>query len=190
PDDFVHWLRRRGADCSGQEIVDRRSLGAWLENKLLETSLRAAQLDIPFTVRAATRMTDLMHREDACLVGLDDGDRLRCDAVVLAAGGISSGDALATRELTQRLSLRGVCMPDPLGFGWVTERNGAAIGADGRTRRLYVLGPARRQGRRGTPVPELRRQAAELAPVLVRASAVADRVRRLARARAPFAPIV
>lgn len=190
PDDFVRWLRRHGVDSSGQELVGRRYPGAWLEDTLLETSRRAAQADMPFTVRAATRITDLMQREDACLAGLDDGGSMRCDAVVLASGDTSAGDALATRGLEQRLCLRGICTPDPLGFGWMTERNGAAIGADGLTRRLYVLGPACRQERGGTAVPELRRQAAELASVLVRASAVADRVRRLARARSPFAPIV
>src|SRR5690606_12495015 len=167
-DDFVHWLRRHGVDCPGQDFVSGHSLAAWLEDKLIETSRRAAQADIPFTVRAATRIMDLMQREDACLVGLDDGASIRCDAVVLAAVDTPAGDALATRELEQRLRLRGLFMPDPLGFGWVTERSGAAIRADGRTRRLYVLGPARREGRReGTAVPELRRQVAELASVLI-----------------------
>lgn len=84
-DDFVHWLRRHGVDCPGQDFVSGHSLAAWLEDKLIETSRRAAQADIPFTVRAATRIMDLMQREDACLVGLDDGASIRCDAVVLAA---------------------------------------------------------------------------------------------------------
>lgn len=191
PDDFVHWLRRHGLYRSRQELVNGRSLSAWLDDKLLETSQRAAQADMPFTVRAAARIADLMQREDTCLVGLDDGESLRCDAVVLATGDTPAGDALAARELEQRLSLRGMCLPDPLGFGWVTERNGAAIGADGRTRRLYVLGPPRREGRRETTaVHELRQQAAELASVLIRSSAISDRVRRLARARSPYAPVV
>lgn len=191
PYDFFHWLRRHGGDSSGQEFVNRRSFGAWLEDKVIETSLRAMHADIPFTARAGTRVTDLMHRENTCLVGLHDGGSIRCNAVVLATGDTPSGDALARQALEQRLSLRGMLMLDPLALGWMTGQNGAAICADGRTRQLYVLGPVRPPGRReSTAVPELRRQAAELATALIRASAISDRVRRLARAHAPFAPVL
>ncbi|HLT90369.1 MAG TPA: FAD/NAD(P)-binding protein [Woeseiaceae bacterium] len=94
-DDFVWWLRRHGHASSGREFVSRRRYGDYLEDKLIETSLRAAQHDIAFSANGGTRVTDVMDGGDAFLVALDDGRSVGCDAVVLATGHASPPDILA-----------------------------------------------------------------------------------------------
>src|SRR5690606_22996934 len=88
-------LRRHGHASSGREFVSRRRYGDYLEDKLIETSLRAAQHDIAFSANGGTRVTDVMDGGDAFLVALDDGRSVGCDAVVLATGHASPPDILA-----------------------------------------------------------------------------------------------
>lgn len=94
PDDFAWWLRRHGRARPDAEFVSRRCFGDYLEDKLVETSLRAAQHDIAFAAHTSTRVTDVMDGGDAFLVALADGRSIRCDAVVLATGHAPARDVL------------------------------------------------------------------------------------------------
>src|SRR5690606_6571506 len=91
----------------------------------------------------------------------------------------------AGRALEERLSWRGLLLPDLDGLGWIAGPGGALERSDGSPRRLYLLGPGRRPASfESTAVPELRRQAAALAAELVEVAAA--RRRGPARGAEPF----
>lgn len=86
PDDFVLWLKQHGLQNSGGDFVSRKRFGDYLEDSLVETSLFAAQTDVPFTAMTGKRVVDLMAGGRGFVVALEDASTLQCDAVVLATG--------------------------------------------------------------------------------------------------------
>lgn len=83
-----------------------------------------------------------------------------------------TGATLATvggQTLEGRLIAKGLLVPDDNGLGYQYNGAGAVRGAQGDVPGLYLIGPACRAGCfEHTAIPELRRQAAELARVIAR----------------------
>ncbi len=95
PDHFVHWLERHGYPNSAADFIARSRFGDYLEDALVEMSLRATQADIRFTARTGSRVIDVMASGVGFLVTLDDASTLECDAVVLATGHPPPRDVLS-----------------------------------------------------------------------------------------------
>lgn len=94
PYDFVWWLERNGRTNAEGDFVTRQCYGDYIEDTLVETSLRAAEAGMRFTALAQVAVTDIMRHTARYLVSLDDGRTIECDAVILATGHPPSRDVL------------------------------------------------------------------------------------------------
>lgn len=91
-------------------------------------------------------------------------DRIRHDRFDWVINCTSPSFHLHESALHGQLIADGLLTPDPLGLGYATAGNGAAIGVNGRIEGLYLLGPAcKARLWEQTAVPELRKQAERLA---------------------------
>jgi uncharacterized NAD(P)/FAD-binding protein YdhS len=89
------------------------------------------------------------------------------DRVVNCAGptdDLSGGEAAPFGQMLAE----GIALPDRLGLGLEMTLEGAVVGSDGPHQRLHAIGPVRKGSLwESTAVPELRRQASELAELIV-----------------------
>jgi uncharacterized NAD(P)/FAD-binding protein YdhS len=120
----------------------------------------------------------VVHGGGICSVGprrsggvrLELGSGGRVDAEVLVnATGPSKVTRAPVGTLTCRMLASGRACPDALGIGFATSPEGALIDIEGvASRRCFTLGPPRRgELLESTAIPEIRKQAAELASVLL-----------------------
>jgi len=119
----------------------------------------------------AGRIVDATEHESAIEVvrawrGSDETSRDFFDWVVNCTGPRSRGPSCSPLEA--RLLEHGLLRIDPLGLGYLTTPDGAAIGGDGVVPGLYVIGPACRPlDWETTAVPELSERAEALAAHLI-----------------------
>lgn len=122
---------------------------------------RAGRLIISAGRVSRALATDKAIFVDCVLRGMDRTRHERFDWIINCT---SPSFHLHESDLHGQLIADGLLMPDPLGLGYATAGNGAAIGVDGRVEGLYLLGPAcRARLWEQTAVPELRKQAEQLA---------------------------
>jgi uncharacterized NAD(P)/FAD-binding protein YdhS len=122
----------------------------------------------------AGRLETVLPEDGGCRVTASDGSTVRAHAVVNCTGPL--GDVTASRDpLLQDLLRRGLVAPDRHRLGLACTSGGAVLDGDGReVAGLFTLGPPRKGTLyETTAVPEIRTQAAELAPVLAAAAGAA-----------------
>lgn len=88
---------------------------------------------------------------------------VRAVGLVLCTG-VIAGNWTEADPLLGRLVARGLATADPCGIGPAVDASGRVVARDGSTNGLWALGPLRRAAEwEATAIPEIRRQAEELA---------------------------
>ncbi|WP_225438570.1 FAD/NAD(P)-binding protein [Candidatus Frankia nodulisporulans] len=142
---------------------------AWLEQRRTEGSL----------VTHAARVVGARETETGVEVSLSDGSRVLA-AAVLNCTGAGSGVRTSHDPLVMNLLAAGLATPDALDLGFATDASGRLAAADGPHPAIWAIGPLRRgQLWESTAMPEIRGQAAALAPALVAALPGPRGVRRV-----------
>ena len=122
------------------------------------------------------RVADAVEDEDGLQVTLSDGETIRVAAVINCAGPCGSPEQ-STDPLIRSLLEQGVARSGPLGMGFDTAADGQLRNADGVAELpLWTLGSLRRGTLwESTAMPEIREQAAALAPCVIGAATTRDR---------------